>query len=288
MSAASINLDGAVVAITGGARGIGLATAKAFTARGARVAIGDLDGDATSDVAGGIGPHAIGLPLDVTDRESFAAFVAAVENNLGAIDVLVNNAGIMPAGPFLAEKPETSDAQIDVNLRGPIHGMKLVLPGMIARGRGHVVNVASMAGKAHVPGLAVYNATKYGVIGLSEAVRDELDGTGVTLTAILPTAVKTELISGLPAKGLMAVTPERVAGAVVDSVSHRRAEVAVPRWFNAYTLINSLVPRSVMRRFRKRLGAWRLMQPTSIDTSARSDYDVRISDGTASKDSVVR
>jgi NAD(P)-dependent dehydrogenase (short-subunit alcohol dehydrogenase family) len=288
MNAAQINLDGAVVAITGGARGIGLATAKAFAARGARVAIGDLDGDATDEVAHGIGPTAIGLQLDVTDRESFADFVEAVENQLGPIDVIVNNAGIMPAGPFLDEKPETSDAQIDVNLRGPIHGMKLALPGMIDRGQGHVVNVASMAGKAHIPGLAVYNATKYGVVGLSEAVRDELDGTGVTLTAILPTAVKTELISGLPAKGLMAVTPERVANAVVDSVGHRRAEVAVPRWFNNYTFLNSLMPRSVMRWFRKRLGAWRLMQPTSIDASARSQYDERISDGTERKDSAIR
>ena len=256
--------------------------------RAARVAIGDLDGDATDEVAKAIGPHAIGLQLDVTDRDSFAEFVEAVENQLGPIDVIVNNAGIMPAGPFLDEKPATSDAQIDVNLRGPIHGMKLALPGMIARGRGHVVNVASMAGKAHVPGLAVYNATKYGVVGLSEAVRDELDGTGVTLTAILPTAVKTELISGLPAKGLMAVTPERVAYAVVDSVDHRRAEVAVPRWFNGYTLLNSLLPRSIMNWFRKRLGAWRLMQPTSIDTSARSNYDERIEGGAERQDPINR
>jgi NAD(P)-dependent dehydrogenase (short-subunit alcohol dehydrogenase family) len=288
MSAPAIDLNGAVVAITGGARGIGLATAKAFTARGARVAIGDLDGAATAVVAAEIGPHAIGLALDVTDRDSFAEFLDSVERELGPVDVIVNNAGIMPAGPFLEEKPETSDAQIDVNLRGPIHGMKLALPGMIARGHGHVVNVASMAGKAHVPGLAVYNATKYGVVGLSEAVRDELDGTGVTLTAILPTAVKTELISGLPAKGLMAVTPERVAAAVADSVGHRRAEVAVPRWFNNYTLLSSLLPRSVMHWFRKRLGAWRLMQPTSIDISARSSYDERISDGAERKDSVIR
>lgn len=288
MSAPKVNLDGAVVAITGGARGIGLATAKAFTARGARVAIGDLDGEVTAAVAAGIGPHAIGMQLDVTDRESFAAFIEQTERELGAIDVLVNNAGIMPAGPFLDEKPETSDAQINVNLRGPIHGMKLSLPRMVDRGQGHVVNVASMAGKAHLPGLAVYNATKFAVVGLSEAVRDELDGTGVTMTTILPTAVKTDLISGLPAQGLFAVTPERVADAVVASVGHRRPEVAVPRWFNNYTLLNSITPRPIMHWFRKRLGAWRLLQPAAIDTTARSEYDGLIAENAERKEPSIK
>ncbi|MGH2906973.1 MAG: SDR family oxidoreductase [Solirubrobacterales bacterium] len=281
MSAPAIDLNGAVVAITGGARGIGLATAREFTARGARVAIGDLDGDATEAVAAQIGPDAIGPPLDVTDRWSFEAFVANVEQELGPIDVLVNNAGIMPAGPFLDEADATSDAQIDVNLRGPIHGMKIVLPGMIERGRGHVVNVASMAGKAYVPGLAVYNSTKFAVVGLCEAVLDELDGTGVTITAILPTAVKTELISGLPAKGLAAVEPEQVAKAIVDSVGHRRPEVAVPRWFNAYPVLKALTPRAVERAIRRWIGGRRLMKPTAIDHQARGGYDERIGESSS-------
>lgn len=272
----SINLSGAIVAITGGARGIGLAAARDFAARGAKVVIGDLDGDATAKAASELGNGALGAELDVTHRDSFEAFIEFVEREAGPIDVFVNNAGIMPAGRFLDERDATSDAQIDVNVRGPILGMKLVLPSMIARGRGHIVNVASMAGKAHIPGLAVYNATKFAVVGLSESVRDEIEGTGVTITTVMPNAVKTELTMGLPTERIGVLSPEDVSKAIVDSVEHRRPEVAVPRWFNLYTLVNAILPRAVMRRLRKLLGAYRLLDENKIDRATRDQYDARI------------
>lgn len=271
-----INLNGAVVAITGGARGIGLAAARDFAARGATVVIGDLDGDATAKAASGVGGEVHGTELDVTHRDSFETFIEFVEREAGPIDVFVNNAGIMPAGRFLDERDATSDAQIDVNVRGPILGMKLVLPSMIARGRGHIVNVASMAGKAHIPGLAVYNATKFAVVGLSESVRDEIEGTGVTITTVMPNAVKTELTMGLPTERIGVLSPEDVSKAIVDSVEHRRPEVAVPRWFNLYTLVNAILPRAVMRRLRKLLGAYRLLDEKKIDRATRDQYDARI------------
>lgn len=271
-----INLDGAVVAITGGARGIGLAAARDFAALGANVVIGDLDGDATAAAAADMRGDVRGTELDVTHRDSFERFVEFVEREAGPIDVFVNNAGIMPAGRFLDEGDAISDAQIDVNVRGPILGMKLVLPSMIERGRGHIVNVASMAGKAHIPGLAVYNATKFAVVGLSESVRDEIEDTGVTITTVMPNAVKTDLTMGLPTERIGALTPEKVSKAIVESVEHRRPEVAVPRWFNLYTLVNSILPRAAMRRLRKLLGAYRLLDEDKIDRAKRDQYDARI------------
>ena len=196
MKPGPIDLSRAVVAITGGGRGIGAATARAFADRGAIVAIGDLDAGAALTVAEEIGARA--FALDVGDRESFAAFVEAAENSCGPIDVLVNNAGIMPVGRFLDERDDTAAAIFAVNVHGPILGMKLVLPGMIERRRGHVVNVASYAGKFEIPGLATYCASKHAVVGLTGTVNRELAGTGVTLTAVLPAAVDTELSSGIP------------------------------------------------------------------------------------------
>ncbi len=135
--------------------------------------------------------------------------------------MLVNNAGVMPAGPFLNESEATTEAIFGVNVAGPLFGMRLALPGMIERGRGHIVNVASMAGKTEVPGLATYVASKHAVIGLTNAVRAELSGTGVTLTVVLPGIVDTELSSGIPIPAIMRFAQVKavdVARAIVDEL----------------------------------------------------------------------
>jgi NADP-dependent 3-hydroxy acid dehydrogenase YdfG len=247
-----IDLDNALVAITGAARGIGLATARAFIDAGARVAIGDLDVDLIAQAAEVLGERASGHALDVTDKESYGAFLeAAEERHSRALDVLVNNAGVMPNGAFLDQDDRTDQLTMDVNVYGVIHGMRLVLPQMIERGCGHVVNVASLAGKVPLKGLAVYNASKFAVVGLTAATRLELENTGVSITAVLPSAVRTELSSGIDLGILPTVDPEDIAAAVVRSVHSRAADIAVPAYVGLAASAAPLVPAPVMRLIRK-------------------------------------
>ena len=181
-------LAGETAAITGAARGIGRATAEAFLAQGMKVAIGDVDYEAAAKTASELGASTIALPLDVTERASFAAFLDGAEQQLGPLDVLVNNAGIMQIGRFIDEDDLTARRMIDINLHGVILGMKLALERMIPRDRGHIINISSQAGKFGAPGGATYSATKHAVVGLTEAVRGELRlmGAHIDLSYVMP------------------------------------------------------------------------------------------------------
>lgn len=265
-----IVLNGAAVAVTGAARGIGYATAKAFLARGARVFIGDLDAELAKSAADELG--CVGMGLDVRSRESFADFLAAVD---APLTVLINNAGIMPAGPFVEEQDSVTDAIVDVNLNGVLRGTKLALPGMLERRTGHIVNVASYLGVVPAAGLATYCASKHAVVGFSEALRDELAGTGVTVTAVLPSAVRTDLVSGVKLGGLLpTVDPDDIARAVVQTCHDRTAIVAVPGWMRSYEAAAALVPDRMLGAVRGRLTRQRVLR--TLDTTARSAYDERI------------
>jgi short-subunit dehydrogenase len=265
-----IRLEGSAVAITGGARGIGLATAKAFAAKGSRVFIGDLDADLAVEAANEIGCHGFGL--DVRSRASFATFLGAID---GPLAVLVNNAGIMPAGRFAAEDDAITDAILDINVKGVMIGTKLALPGMLERGTGHIVNIGSYLGKVPAAGLASYCASKHAVVGFSEALRDELAGTGVTVTAVLPSAVRTELTAGVKLGGLLpTVDPEDIASAVVATCDKRRPVVAVPGWMRTYEPTAALVPDRLLGAIRGRLARDRVLQ--KLDTATRSAYDERV------------
>src|SRR5690242_11177795 len=189
--------SGKVVAITGGARGIGKATAKALVAKGSRVAIGDLDLELAEKTAAELGGGTVALPLDVTDRSSFAHFLDEAERQLGPVDAVVNNAGIMPVTPFEEESEESIHRQVDINLHGVITGTQLAIKRLRPRGGGYIVNIASQAGKSGVPGIATYSGTKHAVVGISEAVRTELRGSGVEVLCVMPTVVNTELTSGV-------------------------------------------------------------------------------------------
>ncbi|MBN6038332.1 SDR family oxidoreductase [Amycolatopsis sp. 195334CR] len=262
----AIDLRGATVAITGGAQGIGRATAAAFAARGARVAIGDLDLDLARRTAADLGASA--HPLDVADPDSFRTFLDQAETEHGPLAVLVNNAGIMPNGGFLDLDDRITRLSIEVNLLGVVHGMRLALPGMLDRGRGHIVNVASLAGKFPIPGLAIYNAGKYAVVGLSAATRREYAHRGVSVTTVLPSAVDTALASGLDMKPIPKVAPEDIAAAVVGSATTRKGEIAVPRYVGALAAVAAITPEPVLNAVRRLFRDDRALQPDSEDRAA--------------------
>lgn len=271
-----VALNGAVIAVTGGARGIGLAIAEALHAEGARISIGDVDVAMAQKEAKRLGAYA--HVLDVRKRDSFAEFLRATEAALGPVDILINNAGIMPMGGFLEEDPALSDAQIDINYRGVIHGMQLAMPGMIARRRGHVVNVASLAGRFAIPGLAIYCGTKYAVMGLTETVAAEFRDSGVNFTAIMPAIVSTELAAGSDqvSRSLapIKVTPQLVAKAVVDALKRPRLMVAVPGFMNTAHALYGLVPEGLRNLGRRALNDKRAL--SGIDKKARAGYQNRI------------
>jgi NADP-dependent 3-hydroxy acid dehydrogenase YdfG len=267
-------LSGKVVAITGGARGIGKATASALAAKGCRIAIGDLDLELAEKTAADLGGGAIAVQLDVTERDSFAAFLDQAEREVGPIDVLINNAGIMPIGPFADEDDATARRMIDINLHGVIFGTKLALARMEPRNSGHIVNIASQAGKAGLPGGATYCATKHAVVGLSEAVAAELDGTNVEISVVMPAVVNTELAAGLKdVRGVKNLEPEEVADAIVEALETNRFEVWVPRSSAAISTVLNLVPRRGRQAIARFMKADQVL--AAADPADRTAYEER-------------
>ena len=267
------SLTGKVVAITGGGRGIGRAIAQALAREGARVAVGDLDRELAEQTAAALGEPALGLALDVTDHAGLLAFLDEVEQRLGPLDVLVNNAGIMPVTPLADESAESIARQLDLNLRAVIHGTQEAMRRMVPRRTGHIVNMSSIAGRSGFPHLATYCATKHGVVGLSEAVRVELRGTGVEVSVVMPSVVNTELTTGLADSRVKAVEPEDVANEVVSALKKPRFDVFVPRSNGPLIQLTSPLPR----RWREAIGRWIKADRSVLDTdrSARAAYEAR-------------
>lgn len=272
---------GRVVAITGGARGIGRATAAEFLRAGARVALGDIDAALVEKTAGELaeatGGVVCGLPLDVTDRASFAEFLDAAEDRFGPLDVLVNNAGIMPTGSFTDETDDMTDRMIAINLCGVLHGSKLAANRMAGCG-GHIVNVASLAGVSAFPGLATYCATKHAVVGFSEALHLELADVGIGVTAVLPGVVHTELSAGHSTpkwiRPIAEVEPEDVAVTIVAAAGSQRTTVAVPRALGVMIKIAAGLPDRVRHRISH--AAHFDTAFTRVDPAARESYHRRL------------
>ncbi len=269
-------LAGQTVAITGGARGIGKATAQALTRQGMRVAIGDLDLEAAESTAAELGRSALALPLDVTDRRSFTAFLDGVEEQLGPLEVLINNAGIMQLGRFVDEDDLTARRMIDINVGGVILGTKLALDRMVPRNRGHVVNISSQAGKYGAPGGATYSATKHAVIGLTEAVRGELRlmKADIDVSYVMPFVVNTELGSGLgQARGMRNLQPSDVAEAIVEALRRRLVDVWVPKSSRTTQLVGALLPRRASEAIARAMKADTVL--AAADAQARRQYELR-------------
>ncbi len=223
-----VDVSGKVVAVTGGAHGIGREIARLLASSGAKVAIGDLGGESAKKTASEREGTLLGFDLDVTNNESFAAFLAAVEAEWGAIDVLVNNAGVMWVGPFDEEPDAAAERQIGVNLLGVIRGVKLAAPAMVARGAGHIITIASAASVLTTPGEASYAASKHGVFGYLKAVRAELHGTPVHISVIMPGVVDTALAVGTGTGAAKLLQPADVAAAVLRTIAKPRFEVTLP------------------------------------------------------------
>ena len=267
-------VNGKVVAITGGARGIGRATAQALVREGARVAIGDLDLELARRTVQEVGGECLALELDVTDRESFTRFVDGVERELGPLDVLINNAGIMPLGDFAEESDETAIRLIDINLHGVITGTKLALARMRPRRTGHIINVASYVGKISPPGGATYVATKHAVVGLTESVYAENKDYGIECSIVMPAVVKTELGSGLTeGRGVKHVEPEEVAQAMVDALKEPRLDVYVPSSLGPLNKVSSLLSYKGQERMAKLFKADRVL--LDINHAERAAYEAR-------------
>ena len=267
-------LRGRVAAVTGGARGIGRATARALSRAGMNVAVGDLDAALAEEASRELGPGAVGLALDVTDAGSFAAFLDAAEEALGPLDVLVNNAGILHLGPFVEESDHATRRQFDVNVFGVVNGTRLILPRFRTRGRGHLVNVASSAGKVTPPGIATYVATKHAVVGLTEAVRAEHEDMGIDFSIVMPGVVKTEMIAGYAKSPVVAeISPEDVADEIVDALRTGRVDVWVPRSLGRIQRVMAFSPRALREWIGRRLGVDRI--PWHADRSARGEYEAR-------------
>jgi NAD(P)-dependent dehydrogenase (short-subunit alcohol dehydrogenase family) len=269
------DLTGTIVVITGGARGIGAATARALARAGARLALGDLDGDLAASVAAELGAASIGRKLDVTDHAGFAAFLDEVEEVLGPIDVLINNAGIMPVAEFEQESAESIARQLEINLHAVIFGSQEAVKRMRPRGHGHLVNVASAAGKGGFPGVVTYCSTKFGVVGLTEALDAELHGTGVDVSCVMPAIVRTELTEGVKDHWMIKTsTPEQVAEAIVRALKKPRLDVYVPSSLNAMNRSMALWPRRAQKWFLRATKADRLLADAA-HSPARAAYERR-------------
>jgi NADP-dependent 3-hydroxy acid dehydrogenase YdfG len=268
------NLTGQVAAITGAARGIGRATAQAFIREGMKVAIGDIDLAEARKTAQELGGGTIALELNVTDRGSVKAFLESAEEQLGPLDVLVNNAGIMQLGRFAEEDDATTQRQIDINVNGVLYGVKEALPRFMGRNRGHLVNVASSAGKSGFAGGATYCGTKHFVVGFSEAVRGELRDTNVEVSCVMPGIVNTELAAGLQsARGVKNVNPEDVAEAIVDALKVPRFDVYVPKSIGPINAVFGLLPRTGREAFGRAMKVDKVLD--EADPNARRGYELR-------------
>lgn len=226
-----MDIDGSTALVTGAGSGIGLAIARALHAHGAKVALADIDRDTAGRAAADLGERSLGLGFDVADRGAWAAARDTVEQALGPVSILVNNAGIGPSlEPLDTADPAHFDRMIAIKITGTFNGIQCFVPGMRARGVGHVVNTASMAGLIASARLGPYTASKFAVVGMSEVLRAELEDAGIGVSVLCPGLVSTNLgserrvRSGTPAisGGIDAAI---VGTLVIDAIRNNRAHI---------------------------------------------------------------
>jgi NADP-dependent 3-hydroxy acid dehydrogenase YdfG len=217
-----------VIVITGASSGMGEAAARRLAAEGARVVLGARRTDRIDAIAAEIheeGGEALAVTTDVTDRDQVEHLVDTAVEAYGRIDVLINNAGVMPLSPFDRLKVDEWDQMIDVNLRGVLYGIAAALPHMKEQRSGHIINLSSVAGHKVFGGSAVYSATKSGVRALSEGLRQEVKPYNIRTTIISPGAVKTELLDHISEPDVQQANREYVGQVGVPADSFARVVV---------------------------------------------------------------
>lgn len=250
------SLSGKTVLVTGAASGIGLETALAFAGRGADLVLCDLDEAGLTSIASRIealGCKAFARRVDVSSEDEMRAFADEVHQRVEAVDILMNNAGVAIGGPFLSTSIQDWNWILGINTMGVVHGCHYFIPKMVQRGRGgHVINVSSAAGYHATSVLAAYNATKFSVLGLSEALWEELRPHGIGVTAVCPGIIDTpitrntrlvgqmdkpekreEMVEGYQKRGYL---PDRVARNILKAVQKNRlvAPISPEAWVLYY------------------------------------------------------
>jgi short-subunit dehydrogenase len=269
-------LRGRNALVTGAGGGLGAYIARALADEGVNLALTDLPEASVDGLSAELRTRGVQVehaPSDLTDRDERRRLVTWAEEALGPLDVLVNNAGVEFGGPFLENDPEALELTIAVNLLATMDLVRLVVPGMVSRGRGHVVNMASLAGKLPAPQLASYSASKHGVVGFTAALRGELGDGPVGFSAICPGFVGRvgmygrlePYIEGGSESPMGTVPPEDVGRAVVRAIREDRAEVIV----NAQPVKPLILLQAVAPRTMARLGRLRRIREFS-DRMARA------------------
>jgi uncharacterized protein len=264
-----VRLEGTTALVTGASGGIGRAIALALHARDARVLLNGRREDVLEQVRAELGERAEVLAADLTGASS----AAELAERAGPVDILVANAALPASGALEDFTPEQLDRALDVNLRAPIQLTRALMPGMVARGRGHLVYVSSLSGKAASSRSTVYSATKFGLRGFASGLREDLRGKGVGVTVVFPGFIAgagmfAEAGVELP-RFVGTRTPEQVAAAVVRGVEEERAELDVaPLGLRAGALVASLAPVT-SARLQRRLGSERLARAIAEGQSGK-------------------
>ena len=241
-----MRLAGSVVVITGASSGIGEAAALRFAQRGAKVVLAARRVDRLEDVASRIRAHdreVLTVRCDVTIREDLDALADATLGRFGRADVVVANAGIPGGGPFRELSADRIDTVVETNVLGVMHTVRAFLPTLVDQRDGHVVVVASLAGRFATPGSSIYGATKHAVVAFAESLAYELEPSGVRVTSVNPGLAETEGFPQTDVPAPFVMDADRVARTIVDVVERDRGpEISVPRWLGAFQVFRVLTP----------------------------------------------
>lgn len=237
---------GDVVVVTGASRGIGAEVCRRFAALGCRVGLIARDRSALAEVCGTLTTPTHAVVADVADRSSLVSALDELTDALGQVSVLVNNAGHGSWTAVVDTHIDSYRKAMEVNYLGTVAATALVLPGMLERGRGHIINISSIAGRIGAPFEAAYSASKFAVVGFSEALAVEIAGTGVDVSMIHPGPVDTDFAAArsrpVPRRAPKPVPAAAVADAVMASVRRPRRNRYVPAWLGLAVAAKTIVP----------------------------------------------